>query len=78
MLKKKQYHFPSKEIRELSLTTLRLTGHVLSECPLVCHDLIASWPAMSIPIIIWRIGVILEIEKFPLFYSWGIRNGKTY
>ncbi|MBB1096316.1 competence protein CoiA [Limosilactobacillus agrestis] len=70
MLKKKQYHFPSKEIKELSLTTFKHTGHALSECPLVCHDLIASWPAMAIPVIIWRIGVILELTKYPLFYFW--------
>lgn len=77
MLKKSQYCFPTQKIRELSLTALRLNGHTLSECPLVCHDLIASWPAMAIPVIIWRISVVLEIEKFPLFYSWKDKEWKN-
>ncbi|MBB1122412.1 competence protein CoiA [Limosilactobacillus albertensis] len=70
MLKFIQYRSRSRKIKELAITAFNLTGHVLAECPLVCHDLTISWPAMNESIIIWRIGVILILEKFPIFYSW--------
>ncbi|MBB1078522.1 competence protein CoiA [Limosilactobacillus sp. STM2_1] len=77
MLIEQQHCHSSNELRELAITTFKLTGRILAQCPLVCHDLVASWPAMSQPIILWRIGVILKLMDFPIFYSWRIDEWKS-
>lgn len=39
-------------------------------CPLVCHDLVASWPTSKQPVIFWRIMVVNELARYPLFTFW--------
>lgn len=70
MLANKQYYHPSNEVNEIAIAAFKLTGRTLAQCPLVCHDLVVSWPTMAKPIILWRIGVILKLMEFPLFFSW--------
>lgn len=43
-------------------------------CPLVCHDLIASWPTTKQPVIFWRIMVINELARYSLFTFWSSRE----
>lgn len=42
----------------------------LAQCPLVCHDIVPTWPISEYPLLLWRIEVILHLEKMPLFSAW--------
>lgn len=43
----------------------------LAHCPLVCHDLVPSWPVTRVAVIYWRIAVVLALGKQALFTSWS-------
>ncbi|WP_076459099.1 competence protein CoiA [Limosilactobacillus caccae] len=69
-----QFRPSTKEVRDLIMTAWQQRGRQLGQCPLVCHDLSPSWPALSYPVLLWRISVILELATFPLFYSWSLEK----
>lgn len=70
MLQDQQYRYSTPDFKKIALAVFRSTGKSLGQCPLVCHDLVASWPTLAIPVIIWRIGVVLILKRYPLFYTW--------
>lgn len=43
----------------------------LAACPLVCHDIVPSWPTLDEPVILWRIQVVKVLMNQPLFHYWS-------
>lgn len=60
-----------------SLPVQQLVGELaayrpLAACPLVCHDVMPSWPTLDEPVILWRMRVIRALVKRPLFCYWPV------
>lgn len=69
-----QFHPATDYERSLSITIMQQTGKQLAQCPLVCHDMDPSWPALAYPVILWRISVIVKLKSFSLFSSWTLQQ----
>lgn len=77
-LQKQQFRHPIPKLQAIATKVYHENGHILAQCPLVCHDLSPSWPSMVQPVILWRIGVILKLKDFPLFYVWSIAAWESF
>lgn len=63
-------------IRQLVVS---LPGHrPLATCPLVCHDVIPSWPTLDEPVILWRIRIIAWLMDQPLFHYWSYQDWEEW
>lgn len=57
-------------VEQLATQTYKIVQQPLVHCPLVCHDVVPTWPATRIAVIYWRIAVVLALQKQPLFTAW--------
>ena len=58
-------------VRRLTATAYETVRQPLAHCPLVCHDLVPTWPTTRVAVIYWRIAVLLALRTQPLFTAWS-------
>lgn len=50
----------------------------LAACPMVCHDVIPTWPVLDEPVIMWRIRVAEALINLPIFHYWSRQDWQIW